>query len=111
MSGETSRMGEPGPYDPLTSLLVLTARIETQVQNLAEQKRSEHERLALEIDRVKRETDRDLGEIRVETAKLSELVSSLRLSMAKAAGMAAIISTLVSTLLALGVTKLLAALG
>jgi hypothetical protein len=104
-------MGEAGPYDPLTSLLVLTAKIETQVQNLADQKRTEHERLGLEIARVERDKDRDFADLRADQARLAEIVAGMRLSMAKAAGMAAVISALVSTLLALGVSKLLTALG
>jgi hypothetical protein len=103
-------MGEPGPYDPITSLLVMNARIETELRNLADAKRSEHERLAMEIARVERDTGRDLAEVRADQAKLGEVVAGMRLSMAKAAGMAAVISALVSTLLALGVSKLLAAL-
>jgi hypothetical protein len=111
MTPDASRggIGEPH-YDPLTSLLVLTAKIETQVQNLADQKRTEHERLGMEIARVERDTGRDLAEMKADQARLAEIVSGLRLSMAKAAGMAAVISALVSTLLALGVSKLLAAL-
>jgi hypothetical protein len=111
MAGDTTRMGEAGPYDPLTSLLVLTAKIETQVQNLADQKRTEHERLGLEIARVERDKDRDFADLRADQARLAEIVAGMRLSMAKAAGMAAVISALVSTLLALGVSKLLTALG
>jgi hypothetical protein len=103
-------MGEAGTYDPLTSLLVLTAKIETQVQNLSDQKRAEHERLGMEIARVERDAGRDIADLRADQARLSEVVQSLRLSWAKAAGMAAVISALVSTLLALGVSKLLAAL-
>ncbi len=86
-------------HDPMTQLLVSNARILEKIEALSESRRVGDDRLSRDIADVKAEHG-------LRITNLEVLTAGMRLSMARAVGVASVVAVVLSALISVGMSKL-----
>lgn len=104
---DTERRMTAADMPTTVDLLVAMARLETMVSNMATNAGSADSQLSKDIARVELESKARAEETARTVRELAGVVSSMRLAWAKAGGVAAVVSALVSSVLTVVVARAL----
>lgn len=94
------------PLPSNVDIMISLARIDEKMRGLSDAKRTDHDVMTRDITRVEMESRQRDMDLSTHMTKLDDAVSSLKLSWAKAAGMAAVVAGIIGSVISLAIAYL-----